>query len=192
MQKILVVDDDLVVLATLSMGLRQAGYEVLQVDSGEFAIQICRQEMPELAILDIRMPGMNGFEVAEVLRNECKTPFIFLSAYSDEESVKSASESGALGYLVKPVEIRRLVPAIESALARAEELARLEETNGNLIMALETNREIDVAIGIIMHRHGLNRADAFVELRADARRQRRRMLDLAKGVISGEDIRINS
>ena len=124
MQKILVVDDDLVVLATISMGLRQAGYQVLQVDSGELAVQICKREAPELAILDIRMPGMSGFEVAEILRKKSKTPFIFLSAYSDEESVKSAKELGALGYLVKPVEIKHLVPAIEEGATAEVILAR--------------------------------------------------------------------
>jgi len=159
MQKILVVDDDLVVLATISMGLRQAGYQVLQVDSGELAVQICKREAPELAILDIRMPGMSGFEVAEILRKKSKTPFIFLSAYSDEESVKSAKELGALGYLVKPVEIKHLVPAIEVALARAEQLAKLEDANANLAVAMETSREIDVAI--IGKRRGQDRVDAL-------------------------------
>lgn len=188
MQKIMVVDDDLVVLATIGMGLRQAGYQVLQVDSGELAVQICKRENPELAILDIRMPGMSGFEVAEVLRKVSKTPFIFLSAYSDEESVQSAKELGALGYLVKPVEIKRLVPAIEIALARAEELAKLEDVNSNLIVAMEGNREIDVAIGIIMQYHQLNRADAFKRLRTYARSQRVKINAVAQRVISGEDI----
>ena len=188
MQKILVVDDDLVVLATISMGLRQAGYQVLQVDSGELAVQICKREAPELAILDIRMPGMSGFEVAEILRKKSKTPFIFLSAYSDEESVKSAKELGALGYLVKPVEIKHLVPAIEVALARAEQLAKLEDANANLAVAMETSRETDVAIGIIMQRHRLSRADAFKTLRDYARSQRCKIDAMAQRVIAGEDI----
>ena len=188
MQKILVVDDDLVVLATISMGLRQAGYQVLQVDSGELAVQICKREAPELAILDIRMPGMSGFEVAEILRKKSKTPFIFLSAYSDEESVKSAKELGALGYLVKPVEIKHLVPAIEVALARAEQLAKLEDANANLAVAMETSREIDVAIGIVIQRHRLSRADAFKTLRDYARSQRCKIDAMAQRVIAGEDI----
>ncbi|OGV78057.1 MAG: hypothetical protein A3I83_08180 [Methylotenera sp. RIFCSPLOWO2_02_FULL_45_14] len=188
MQKILVVDDDLVVLATISMGLRQAGYQVLQVDSGELAVQICKRENPDLAILDIRMPGMSGFEVAEVLRRVSKTPFIFLSAYSDEESVQSAKELGALGYLVKPVEIRRLVPAIEIALARAEDMEKLEDINSNLVVAMEGSREIDVAIGIIMQCHRLSRADAFKTLRTYARSQRVKINAVAQRVISGEDI----
>ncbi len=192
MQKILVVDDDLVVLATISMGLRQAGYQVLQVDSGELAVQICKREAPELAILDIRMPGMSGFEVAEILRKKSKTPFIFLSAYSDEESVKSAKELGALGYLVKPIEVRRLVPAIEIALARAEQLANLEDTNANLAVAMETSRETDVAIGIIMQRHRLSRADAFKALRDCARSQRHKIDAVAQRVIAGEEIRLTS
>lgn len=188
MQKIMVVDDDLVVLATIGMGLRQAGYQVLQVDSGELAVQICKRENPELAILDIRMPEMSGFEVAEVLRKESKTPFIFLSAYSDEESVQSAKALGALGYLVKPVEIRRMIPAIEIALARADDLGKLEDINSNLVVVMESNREIDVAIGIIMQCHRLNRADAFKALRNYARSQRVKINAVAQRVISGENI----
>jgi response regulator NasT len=188
MQKIMVVDDDLVVLATIGMGLRQAGYQVLQVDSGELAVQICKRENPVLAILDIRMPGMSGFEVAEVLRKVSKTPFIFLSAYSDEDNVQSAKELGALGYLVKPVEIKHLVPAIEIALARAEDLAKLEDVNSNLIVMMEGNREIDVAIGIFMQCHRLNRADAFKALRTYARSQQCKINVVAQRVISGEDI----
>jgi response regulator NasT len=188
MQKIMVVDDDLVVLATIGMGLRQAGYQVLQVDRGELAVQICKREKPELAILDIRMPEMSGFEVAEVLRKESKTPFIFLSAYSDEESVQSAKALGALGYLIKPVEIRRMIPAIEIALARADDLEKLEDINSNLVVAMESNREIDVAIGIIMQCYRLNRADAFKALRNYVRTQRVKINAVAQRVISGEDI----
>lgn len=188
MSKILVVDDDLVVLATVGLGLRQAGYQVLQVDSGELVIQICRREKPDLAILDMRMPGMSGIEVAEVLRKETQVPFIFLSAFSDEEIVRAAAETGALGYLVKPIEISRLVPAIEVALARAEEFGKLEQDKANLAEALERNRDIDVAIGLVMQRHHLDRAAAFESLRSYARSQRCKITEVAQWLIDGEVI----
>lgn len=192
MSKILVVDDDLVVLATVSMGLRQAGYQVLQVDSGELAVQICRREEPDLAILDMRMPGMSGIEVAQVLKKETRTPVVFLSAFCDEDIVQAAAETGALGYLVKPIEISRLVPAIEVALARAEEFGKLEQDKANLSDALDRNREIDVAIGLVMQRYHLDRAAAFELLRTYSRKRCCKIRETAQRLIGGEDIALSS
>ena len=93
MPKILVVDDDLAVLATISLGLRRAGYHVFQVDSGLPAIQICRREKPDLAILDMNLPDITGLQVAQTIHSETSTPFIFLSAHSDEGLVKAAKKN---------------------------------------------------------------------------------------------------
>jgi response regulator NasT len=186
MSKILVVDDDLVVLATVSLGLREAGYHVLQVDSGELAIQVCRREKPDLAILDMRMPGMSGIDVGRVLKKEIGIPFIFLSAFSDKDTIDAAAETGALGYLVKPLEISRIVPAIEMALARAEDMATLEKGHSNLSTALGHNREIDIAVGLAMARHHLNRTDAFEALRTYARSHRCKIAEVAQQIINGE------
>jgi response regulator NasT len=186
MSKILVVDDDLVVLATVSMGLRQAGYQVLQVDSGELAIQVCRREKPDLAILDMRMPGMSGIDVAQILKKEIGIPFIFLSAFGDKEIVDAATDAGALGYLVKPVEVARIVPAIEVALARAEDLVALGKDNADLAIALKRNREIDIAVGLVMARQHLSRTEAFEALRRYARGRRCKIVEAAQQLISGE------
>lgn len=186
--KILVVDDDLAVLATIGLGLRKAGYQVLQVDSGVLAIQLCRREKPDLAILDISMPGMDGIEVARVLRNDTATPFIFLSAYSDDSLVKSAVEAGALGYLIKPVEVACIVPAIEVALKRADELEQLRLGNANLGEESSLNRATDIAIGLIMERHQLDRAAAFEALRVNARGHPGGMAALAQRLVDGEKI----
>ena len=185
---VFVVDDDAAVRDSLRMLLKSVGLPVEVFESGQEFLDADRDDRPGCLVLDIRMPGMSGFEVAEVLRRVSKTPFIFLSAYSDEESVQSAKELGALGYLVKPVEIRRLVPAIEIALARAEDMEKLEDINSNLVVAMEGSREIDVAIGIIMQCHRLSRADAFKTLRTYARSQRVKINAVAQRVISGEDI----
>lgn len=192
MSKILVVDDDLVVLATVSMGLRQAGYQVLQVDSGELAVQICRRDRPDLAILDMCMPGMGGIEVAQVLKQEAGIPAVFLSAFCDEEVVQAAAKTGALGYLVKPIEISRLVPAIEVALARADEFGQLEQDRANLSDALDRNREIDVAIGLVMQRYHLGRAAAFEVLRNYSRRRSCKIRETAQRLIDGEDVALSS
>lgn len=188
MPKILVVDDDLAVLATISLGLRRAGYHVFQVDSGLPAIQICRREKPDLAILDMNLPDITGLQVAQTLHSETSTPFIFLSAHSDEGLVRAAVEGGALGYLVKPVEVARIVPAIEVALKRADEIVQLRLGNANLGDESMLHRETDMAVGLIMERHQLDRAAAFDVLRANARGHPGGIVGLAQRLIEGEKI----
>jgi two-component system, response regulator PdtaR len=187
MTKIIVVDDDLLVLATISMGLKQAGYTVFQASSGVLALQICSHEKPDLALLDVRMPNMDGIGVAKALA-EHKIPFIFLSAYGDDEIVKTAVEVGALGYLVKPLEIERIIPAIEVGLVRAADLAKAEKTIDNLTSVLDSNREIDIAIGILMERHSLNRVTAFSKLRGYARANQKKIVTVAGAVMQGLDL----
>jgi response regulator NasT len=125
---ILVVDDNRLVLATLTDGLSQAGYRVVDADNGDDAMLLAREQRPDLALLDIRMEGKSGFDVARYLRNQCRMPFMFLSAFSDEETVAQVEALGAVAYLVKPLDIRKLVPAVEAAFAdlRAQRLEARE------------------------------------------------------------------
>ena len=116
--KILVVDDDRLVLATLTYGLAQAGFEIIDADNGDDAILLAREHRPELALLDIRMEGMSGFDVAAYLREYLQIPFMFLSAFADEETVAKVKELGAVAYLVKPLDIHQIVPAVEAAFAK--------------------------------------------------------------------------
>ena len=104
---ILVVDDDRLILATLAKGLRQADYGVSEANSGEDALRLASAVKPDLALLDMRMPGMSGIELAQRLTSD-EIPFIFLSAYGDAEIVKQAAEHGALGYLVKPLDVPQI------------------------------------------------------------------------------------
>ena len=115
--KILVVDDDRLVLAMVVHGLSQAGYEVIDADNGDDAILLAREHRPDLALLDIRMEGKTGFDVAQYLREAVHTPFVFLSAFSDEQTVAKVQALGALAYLVKPLEVQQIVPAIDAAFA---------------------------------------------------------------------------
>ena len=110
--RILVVDDDRLVLATVAHGLAQAGYEVIDADNGDDAILLAREHRPQLALLDIRMEGKSGFDVAETLRDAYRIPFIFLSAFSDEATIAQVQALGALAYLVKPLEVGQIVPAV--------------------------------------------------------------------------------
>lgn len=178
-KKILLVDDDRLILALVGEGLRKSGYEVETVSSGDEAIVRCRENPPDLAILDVRMPGKTGIETARELRGATAVPYLFLSAYSDLDIVKSAVDEGALGYLVKPIDVTQIVPTIEAALARAAELRELRERETHLNNALAAGRESSLAVGLVMERYRLDRRAAFEALRFHARSQRRKFDEVA-------------
>ncbi len=117
--RLLVVDDDRLVLATLVHGLTQAGFDVIDADNGDDAILLAREHRPELALLDIRMDGMSGFDVAAYLRDHLQIPFMFLSAFSDEATLAQIRALGALAYLVKPLDVGQIVPVVRQAHAQA-------------------------------------------------------------------------
>lgn len=177
--RVLLVDDDRLVLATLAKGLRQWGYEVAEASSGEAGLKFALETRPDIVLLDENMPRMSGLEVAKSLRAQTAIPFIFLTAYGDSEIVRQAAELGAMGYLVKPIDISQIVPAIEAALARSKELTRLRETETQLSTALASGRETSMAVGILMVREHLDRDSAFELLRDYARSQRRKINEVA-------------
>lgn len=176
MTKILLADDDRVVLFTLGEGLREAGFEIIEAHDGLQALALCRSEAPALALLDIRMPGLDGLELACRLCDETNVPFLFLSAYGDEAFVRRATEMGALGYLIKPLHVAAIVPSIRTALARARDISGLRD-------ALASNRTIATAVGMLMRAEGLDQPHAFEHLRRQARSQRRKLEDLAKTMV---------
>jgi DNA-binding response OmpR family regulator len=116
--KILVVDDDRLVLATVTHGLSQAGYDVIDADNGDEAILLAREHQPDLALLDIRMEGKSGFDVAEVLRDVYRIPFMFLSAFADGATRSQVEALGAVAYMVKPLDVGQIVPTVEGAFRR--------------------------------------------------------------------------
>lgn len=179
MNRILVADDDRLVLLTLADGLREAGFEVIEAGDGLQALALCRDEVPALALLDIRMPGLDGLELARCLRDGTTVPFLFLSAYSDEQFVQQAAEVGALGYLVKPLTVAAMLPTVRTALARAHEISGLRG-------AIDRNRTIATAVGMLMRDHRIDQASAFAQLRQQARDQRRKVVDLARGMVEAD------
>ena len=185
---ILLVDDDRLVLSTLSRGLTGAGYSLSTAESADDAEAILASgERPDLAILDVNMPGRSGLELAERLRSFDHIPFMLLTAYSDQEIVDKATAIGALGYLVKPVDTPQLLPAIKAALARAEDMQTLRVTGQQLQVALNGEREISIAIGITMMQYRLDRKAAFELLRKTARSQNRKLVELAADVIKASE-----
>ena len=183
-KQLLVVDDDRLVLSLMASGLTDAGYEVTTADSAEDAeAWLASGERPDLAILDVRMPGQGGLYLAQRLRELDHVPFMMLSAYSEAQIVEKATQCGALGYAVKPLDIPQLIPAVEAALARANELQGLRETRQQLQRALDAERNISVATGIFMMKHRLPRQEAIGLLRDTARSQRRKLADVADDVV---------
>jgi len=181
---LLIVDDDPLILTTLTIGLGQAGYRVIEANSGEMALDICREHRPSLAILDIQMTGMSGIETAKEIYQQFKIPFLFLTAVTERYTVNSAAREGALGFLVKPVELTQLVPSIETALSRAQEFQSLHSQKENLETALSQNRDVSIAIGIMVAHSDMNAVEAEAALRQYARKNRAKMADLAKHIIA--------
>jgi DNA-binding response OmpR family regulator len=183
---ILVVDDNRLVLATLTDGLTRAGYHVYDADNGDDAILIAREHRPDLALLDIRMEGKSGFDVAQYLRTQCRMPFMFLSAFSDEQTVAQVKALGAVAYLVKPLDIRQIVPAVEAAFAHIgsgrppaapEPAATL--SGAAVVGPLDTTTAM--AVGVLMHRYSLDRVEAarrLASLAAGERRSEREQAEL--------------
>lgn len=185
--RILLVDDDRLILSTLGNGLHQAGYTVTKAGYGEAALALAQHHPHDLAILDIRLPDMSGIELARRLWDVYHLPALFLSAYSDKKMVKDAINEGGLSYLVKPVDMPQLIPAIETALARSQDLKALNKAKNQLEEALKGRRDTAIATGILMERQGLWQQEAFELLRARARAQRRRLESLARDVIDAAE-----
>ena len=194
--KILVVDDDRLVLATLTHGLSQAGYDVIDADNGDDAILLARQHKPELALLDIRMEGKTGFDVAAYLREYCQIPFMFLSAFSDEATIAQVKELGALTYLVKPLDIQQIVPAVEAAFAnRNKTVSQPHALEPSMAPPVSTPVNTDplmqtvaVAVGIVMHRHSLNRKNALDKLQQQARAENVGLAAICERLLHAQEV----
>ena len=177
--RILVLDDDRLVLATVVHGLVQAGYDVIDADNGDDAILLAREHKPELALLDIRMEGKTGFDVAEYLRDVCRIPFMFLSAFSDEATMAKVQSLGAVAYLVKPLDVGKIVPTVDAALARLRGAAQAPQaTAAAAPIAAAAPAEpaaptelVAMAVGIVMHRYSLPRDKAWLRVQRLAREQ---------------------
>ena len=182
--RILVVDDDRLVLATVTHGLAQAGYEVIDADNGDDAILLARQHKPELALLDIRMEGKSGFDVAEYLRDICRIPFMFLSAFADAATIEKVKQLGAVAYMVKPLDVGQIVPTVEAAFARLRSGAKPTPASEAAPVASVAAPAaapaggadpladpVPLAVGVLMHRHSLPRLAAHQRLQRMAKEQ---------------------
>jgi response regulator NasT len=196
---ILLVDDDSLLLDYIGTVLRHAGYDTIGAGSAPEALQrIAECEAARasahgepafaLALLDISMPGMSGLDLARRLREHTEVPFMFLSSVDDAETARQAASHGAVGFVVKPVDAARLLPAFEAALARADEIRRLRRTEANLNAALASGRETSLAVGLLMARYQTDRNTAFEVLRDHARSNRRKINEVAEEIVAAEEL----
>jgi response regulator NasT len=189
--RLLLVDDNRLFLATMTSALTLAGYHVSSAESVSKAeVWLENNSRPDLVVLDVHMPERNGLELVERLNAINHIPFILLTAYSENEIVGQANRLGAMSYLVKPIDAVQLIPAVEMALSRATEMHTLEDSKQQMQTVLDSNRELNIAIGITMIRFNRNREQAFELLRTAARSQNRKLTAVALEVIQESEAEI--
>jgi AmiR/NasT family two-component response regulator len=189
--RILVAEDETIIRLDLKETLERAGFEVCgEARDGEEAVQLAREEKPDLAVLDVKMPRLDGIEAARRILAERPIPIVMLTAYGHDELVARAVEAGVFAYLVKPFRESDLLPAIQTAKARYAELEALREEAESLAEALATRKVVERAKGLLMEREGLSEQDAFTRLQRVSQTSGRPMRVVAEALIAtfgGED-----
>jgi two-component system, response regulator PdtaR len=191
--RVVIAEDEGIIRLDLKEVLEEEGYEVVgETGRGDEAVTLVRQHRPELAILDIKMPGLDGLAAAREISGERLAAVLILTAFSQRNLIEEARDAGALAYLVKPFQKSELIPAIEVALGRFTELKALEAENRglegqnrSLEDLLERQRLVDRAKGLLMDNHGMKEADAFSYIQRTAMRLRLTMKEVARQVIDG-------
>jgi AmiR/NasT family two-component response regulator len=187
--RIIIADDESLIRMDLREMLTNLGYLVVgEVADGRSAVNQARELRPDIIIMDIKMPDMDGIEAAKTLTEERIAPVVLLSAYSQRDLVQRAREAGVVAYLVKPYREEELAPAIEVALARFQEFKELEAQVTDLQTALETRKLVDRAKGILMDKQGLTEAEAFRKIQKMSMDNRKPMKDVAEAIILAHQV----
>ncbi|RZQ63026.1 ANTAR domain-containing response regulator [Amycolatopsis suaedae] len=185
-RRVLVAEDEALIRLDLVEMLREEGYEVVgQAGDGEEAIKLAAELKPDLVILDVKMPKLDGIEAASKITGDRVAPVVILTAFSQRDLVERARDAGTMAYLVKPFAKRDLVPAIELAVSRFAELQALEAEVAGLNERLETRKVIDRAKGLLMSEQGLSEPDAFRWIQRTAMDRRTTMKAVAEAVVRG-------
>jgi two-component system, response regulator PdtaR len=186
--RILIAEDETIIRLDLRDLLERAGFDVCaEARDGIEAVELARETQPDLAVLDVKMPRLDGIEAARRILNERAIPIVMLTAFDQQELVARAVEAGVFGYLVKPFRESDLLPAIETARARHEELAALREEAESLAEALAARKAIERAKGLLMEREGLTEQDAFARLRKASQVAGRPLRVVAEALIATLD-----
>jgi two-component system, response regulator PdtaR len=183
--RILVAEDESIIRLDLRELLERAGFEVCaEAHDGEEAVELARTEQPDLAIMDVKMPRLDGIEAARRILEERPIPIVMLTAYGQDELVSRAVEAGVFGYLVKPFREQDLLPAIQAARARHEELQAVREEAESLAEALAARKVIERAKGLLMQKEGLTEDAAFARLRRASQVSGRPLKVIAEAVVA--------
>jgi two-component system, response regulator PdtaR len=183
--RILVAEDESIIRLDLRDLLERAGFEVCaEARDGEEAVELARSEQPDLAVMDVKMPKLDGIEAARKILEERPIPIVMLTAYGQEELVSRAVEAGVFGYLVKPFREQDLLPAIQAARARHEELQAVRGEAESLAEALAARKVIERAKGLLMQKEGLTEDAAFARLRKASQVSGRPLKVIAEAVVA--------
>ena len=187
--RVLIADDDPIIRLDLKQMLENLDYEVVaEAGDGQQAIAAAREANPDICILDVKMPVMDGIEAVSIITEENIAPTILLTAYSDRELVDRAKDAGVFAYLVKPFKPSDLPPAIEVARSRYEQNLQLNKEVSSLSEKLETRKLIDRAKGILMDEHGMNETEAYRRIQLQSMNLRKTMKEVAEAIILAKSI----
>lgn len=182
--RVVIADDESLIRLDLKEMLTNLGYLVVgEAGDGLSAVNLARELKPELVVMDIKMPNMDGIAAAKVLTEEHIAPVLLLTAFSQQDLVERAKEAGVVGYIVKPFREQELVPAIEVALERFREFRALEKEVNDLKDAFETRKLVDRAKGLLMDSQGLTEAEAFRKIQKMSMNSRKSMREIAEAIL---------
>ena len=185
--RIVIAEDEAIIRLDLKETLEEEGYEVVgETGRGDEAVALVKSLEPDVAILDIKMPGLDGLSAAREITAERRAAVLILTAFSQRDLIEQARDAGALAYLVKPFQRSELIPAVEVAIGRFQELKALAEQASSLEDQLETRKIVDRAKGNLMDGHALSEADAFSFIQRTAMRERVTMKAVAEQILAGE------
>ena len=191
--RIIIADDESLIRLDLREMLTHLGYDVIaEAGDGRSALDLARKLQPDLMIMDIKMPDLDGIAAAEELTREQIAPVVLLTAYSDQALVERAKEAGVVGYVVKPFREAELMPVIELSLARFDEFRSLERELGDLKEALEARKQIERAKGVLMEVYGLKESEAFHRIRKTSMDARKSMREVAEAILLTHEMDIRS
>jgi response regulator NasT len=183
-RRIIIADDESLIRLDLREMLISLNYDVIaEVGDGRAAVDLAKKLRPDLVIMDIKMPEVDGIAAAEELTREKIAPVVLLTAYSDQVLVSRAREAGVVGYIVKPFRETELMPVIEVAMARFDEFTSLEQELGDMKEELESRKVVERAKGVLMEVHGLRESEAFHRIRRTSMDSRKSMKEVAEAIL---------
>jgi response regulator NasT len=185
--RIVIAEDEAIIRLDLRETLEEEGYQVVaDCGRGDDAIELVRQHRPDVAIFDIKMPGLDGLDAARVVSAEKLCPVVMLTAFSQREVIEQARDAGALAYLVKPFQKTDLVPAIELAIGRFREMMTLSGERDALGEQLELRKLLDRAKGLLIDKYSMTEQSAFDFIQKNAMSTRAKMVDVANQILNGQ------